>query len=148
MIHQGTIQPAGGARKTSKRVGRGNGSGKGSTAGRGVAGQNSRAGAHFRLGEQTTLLKRMPKKRGFTARNPERFEVVNIEVLAKIVEAGTTEITKEVLVAKGYIRKATSLVKILSNGEISKAVRVSADSISVSARAKIEASGGTIALME
>ncbi|EKE30084.1 MAG: hypothetical protein ACD_2C00047G0005 [uncultured bacterium (gcode 4)] len=134
------------SRKTSKRLGRGNGSGKGTFCGKGCKGQNARKGAKyspsFEWG-QSPLFIRMPKMRGFTALNQVRYTAVNVSTLAKIAEE-TTDITKLVLIAKGIIKKESDVIKILAKGEIAKAVTVEADKASAEAMAKITKAGGKI----
>jgi len=138
--------PAPGSRKERKRVGRGNGSGHGSTAGRGDKGQNSRAGgtkgAGFE-GGQTPLAMRLPKLPGFTNRNRVEYSVVNVSRLEEIFADGET-VDTESLIAKGVIKNARSLVKVLGDGEITKKLTVKVDKVSNSAKAKIEGAGGTV----
>ena len=138
--------PAPGSRKERKRVGRGNGSGHGSTAGRGDKGQNSRAGgtkgAGFE-GGQTPLAMRLPKLPGFTNRNRVEYSVVNVSRLEEIYADGET-VDTESLIAKGVIKTARSLVKVLGDGELTKKLTVRVDKVSNSAKAKIEGAGGTV----
>ena len=140
------LKPAEGSTHRKKRVGRGPASGKGKTAGRGMNGQNSRAGggkgAGFE-GGQTPLARRLPKLPGF--RNPNRVEyiAVNVSRLDAKYEAGET-VDGDTLKAKGIIKHATDPVKVLGDGEITKALTVKVDKISASAKAKIEAAGGKV----
>ena len=137
------IQVTPGSRKVRHRVGRGDGSGWGGTAGRGEKGQKSRTGASIRHhfeGGQTPSFRRIPK-RGFNSGIKELFNVVNIDMLEKTFEAGA-EVTSDVLRQKGLIGKAVAPLKILGNGEISKALTVKAEKFSASAKSKIEAAGG------
>jgi large subunit ribosomal protein L15 len=137
------IQVTPGSRKVRHRVGRGDGSGWGGTAGRGEKGQKSRTGASIRHhfeGGQTPSFRRIPK-RGFNSGIKEIFNVVNIDMLEKTFEAGA-EVTSDVLRQKGLIGKAVAPLKILGNGEISKALTVKAEKFSASAKSKIEAAGG------
>ncbi|MDD2566203.1 MAG: 50S ribosomal protein L15 [Candidatus Gracilibacteria bacterium] len=141
------IKPNVGSTKTSKRLGRGNGSGKGTFCGKGCKGQNARKGSKFSQafeGGQSPLFIRMPKMRGFTALNQVKYTAVNISTLVKIAETGTTDITKLVLIVKGIIKKESDPVKVLGEGEISVAVTVEADKVSVEALKKIEKAGGKI----
>ena len=128
------LRPAEGSTKNRKRVGRGPASGTGKTAGRGMNGQKSRAGggkgAGFE-GGQTPLARRLPKLPGF--RNFNRVEY----------EAGDV-VDGESLKAKGIIKHADALVKVLGDGEITKALTVRVDKVSASAKAKIEAAGGKV----
>jgi len=138
--------PAPGSRKERKRVGRGNGSGHGSTAGRGDKGQNSRAGgtkgAGFE-GGQTPLAMRLPKLPGFKNRNRVEYSVVNVSRLEEIYAEGET-VDTESLIAKGVIKNANSLVKVLGDGDLTKKLTVKVDKVSNSAKAKIEGAGGTV----
>ena len=138
--------PAPGSRKERKRVGRGNGSGHGSTAGRGDKGQNSRAGgtkgAGFE-GGQTPLAMRLPKLPGFTNRNRVEYSVVNVSRLEELYADGET-VDTESLIAKGVIKTARSLVKVLGDGELTKKLTVKTDKVSNSAKIKIEGAGGTV----
>jgi large subunit ribosomal protein L15 len=133
------LSPAKGSKHSRKRVGRGPGSGLGKTAGKGEKGQKSRSGYSRRPGfegGQMPLLRRVPK-RGFTNIWKVEVAVVNVSDLADFEGA----ITPEALAERGLVRRGLS-VKILGNGELSKALTVSAHKFSASARAKIEAAGG------
>ena len=136
------LHPAPGAKRTRKRVGRGPGSGNGKTAGRGHKGQKSRSGYSRRYGfegGQMPLVRRIPK-RGFTNLFRVEYQVVNVEDLERLFEAGD-EISAEMLVAKGLVRPK-QLVKILGMGELKKSLVVHAHKFSGSARSKIEAASG------
>jgi large subunit ribosomal protein L15 len=138
-----------GSKKAPIRRGRGNGSGKGTFSGRGCKGQGSRTGnGKFNPafeGGQTPLFRRLPKMRGFTARNQVRFEVVNLADLQKLADAKVTEVDVLVLVEKGLVRKDCP-VKILGTGKLEAAVKVKANAASASAKAAIEKAGGTLEL--
>ncbi len=140
------LKPAAGSTKPRKRVGRGPASGTGKTAGRGLNGQKSRSGggkgAGFE-GGQTPLARRLPKLPGF--RNPNRVEykAVNVSRLDAKFEAGDV-VDGESLKAKGIIKKMDEPVKILGDGEITKALTIKVEKISASARRKIEAAGGKV----
>ena len=134
------LSPAKGSRRSPKRLGRGPGSGTGKTAGRGHKGQKSRSGYSRRLGfegGQMPLIRRVPK-RGFTNIFRKEIAVVNLRDLSDF----EGEITPEVLAEKGLVRKGLP-VKILGDGEVSSALAVKAHHFSRSARAKIEAAGGS-----
>ena len=134
------LSPAKGSRRSPKRLGRGPGSGTGKTAGRGHKGQKSRSGYSRRLGfegGQMPLIRRVPK-RGFTNIFRKEIAVVNLRDLSDF----EGEITPEVLAEKGLVRKGLP-VKILGDGEVSSALTVKAHHFSRSARAKIEAAGGS-----
>ncbi len=140
--------PAPGSRKNRKRVGRGNGSGHGSTAGRGDKGQNSRAGGGKGPGfegGQNPLHMRMPKLGGFKNRNRVEYAVINVTRLEELYEAGET-VDVDGLFDRGVIKSKTTPVKVLGDGEITKALTIKIDKISAPARAKIEAAGGTVDL--
>jgi len=142
------LSPAPGSRTNRKRVGRGNGSGHGSTAGRGDNGQNSRAGGGKGPGfegGQNPLHMRMPKLGGFKNRNRVEYAVINVARIEDIYAAGET-VDVDSLFVKGVIKSKTTPVKVLGDGEITKAVTVRVDKASASARAKIEAAGGTVDL--
>lgn len=134
-----------GARKTSKRVGRGHGSGKGKTAGKGMNGQKARSGpGPYRTfeGGQNRIVTRMPYKRGFTNIFRVEYQIVNVERLQEWPRE--TEVTPETLLEARFIRRKTQPLKILGDGELTQALTVRAHKFSASARQKIEAAGGTI----
>lgn len=140
------LKPAEGSRHSRKRVGRGNGSGYGKTAGRGLNGQKSRAGGGKRPGfegGQTPLAMRLPKLPGFRNINRVEYLPVNVSRLEEKFEAGEV-VNGESLKAKGIIKHEDALVKILGDGELTKALTVSVDKVSASAKAKIEAAGGKV----
>lgn len=140
------LKPAEGSTKNRKRKGRGPASGNGKTAGRGMNGQKSRAGgakSNGFEGGQTPLARRLPKLPGFRNINRVEYLPVNVSRLEEKFEAGET-VNGETLVAKGIIKHADSLVKVLGDGEITKALTVSVDKVSASAKAKIEAAGGKV----
>lgn len=140
------LKPAEGSRHSRKRVGRGNGSGYGKTAGRGLNGQKSRAGGGKRPGfegGQTPLAMRLPKLPGFRNINRVEYLPVNVSRLEEKFEAGEV-VNGESLKAKGIIKHEDALVKVLGDGELTKALTVSADKVSASAKAKIEAAGGKV----
>ena len=133
------------ARKNRKRVGRGNGSGSGTYSGKGMKGQNARSGGGVRRGfegGQNPQIKGLPMMRGF--HNPFRveYQVVNVARLAELPES-VKEVTPSSLAALRIVRHADRPVKVLGNGELSRALQVTATKFSGSARAKIKAAGGT-----
>lgn len=142
------LTPAPGSTHKRKRIGRGNSSGHGTTAGRGQNGQGSRAGgtkgAGFE-GGQTTLAMRLPKLPGF--RNPRRIEytAVNVSTLAAKFEDGAV-VDGAALKATGITKSEFEPVKVLGNGELVKKLTVQVDKVSASAKAKIEAAGGSVEL--
>ena len=140
------LKPAEGSRHSRKRVGRGPASGTGKTAGRGLNGQKSRSGSgkgNGFEGGQTPLARRLPKLPGFRNINHVEYLPVNVSRIEKYYEAGEV-VDGESLVAKGIIKHSTDLVKVLGDGEITKAVTVKVDKVSASAKAKIEAAGGKV----
>ena len=144
------LAPATGATKTSKRLGRGQGSGKGGTATRGTKGAQARAGYEHKIGfegGQMPIQRRLPK---FGFKNPTRVEykAVNVDAIeALAAQTGVTEINVDIIKSAGLAGK-NDLVKVLGQGEISAAVTVSADAFSKSAIAKIEAAGGKAVVNE
>ena len=133
-----------GARQTRKRIGRGHGSGNGKTAGKGHKGQNARSGGGVRLGfegGQTPLSRRLPK-RGFTNFNRKEFAIVNVESL-NVFEEGTV-VTPELLKETGLVKKELDGIKVLGNGELTKALTVQANKFSASAITVIEQAGGKV----
>jgi large subunit ribosomal protein L15 len=131
-----------GAYSSRKRRGRGHATGQGKTGGRGMNGQKQRSGGHVRLGfegGQMPLYRRLPK-RGFTNRFKKVYSVINVEDLNKF-EAGA-EVTPEILLDAGIIKKANDGLKVLGNGEMEKAITVKAHKFSKAAKEKIEAAGG------
>ncbi|MDA3021925.1 MAG: 50S ribosomal protein L15 [Actinomycetota bacterium] len=135
------LRPAPGAKTAKTRKGRGEAS-KGKTAGRGTKGTKARYQVPARFeGGQMPLHMRLPKLKGFTNPNKVEFQVVNVATIDKLFPKGG-EITIADLVAKGSVRKGQK-VKVLGQGEITVAVKVSADAFSDSARAKIVAAGGS-----
>ena len=161
------LRPAPGAHKKKTRVGRGIAAGQGKTAGRGTKGQKARAGGTIPAwfeGGQTPLHQRIPKLRGF--KNPFKiaYEVVNVGDIARLVELGILEagdmpgakkaaaapitVNQEILRAAGLVRTLNKPLKVLGNGELSTALFVVADAVSGPARAKIEAAGGSVSILE
>ena len=138
------LSPAEGSRQNDNfRRGRGHGSGNGKTAGKGHKGQKARSGATrpgFE-GGQMPLYRRLPK-RGFTNRNTKDIVAINVSVLDRFEDGA--EVTVESLLASGAISRVGDGVKILGNGEVSKKLTVKVDAVSESAKAKIEAAGGTV----
>ena len=144
MVRQDSLSPTPGSRRARKRVGRGDSS-HGSYSGRGSKGQKSRAGYKIRPGfegGQLPLIKRLPRKRGFTNIFRVEYSVVNIDKL-NIFEPGS-EVTPEKLVAAGVLKSQRQPVKILAEGEINHPLVVKANKFSASAKAKIEAAGGKV----
>ena len=136
------LKPAPGANKDRIRVGRGEGS-KGKTSGRGDKGTKKRYQVRPGFeGGQLPLYMRLPKLRGFKSPFKKEYQVVNVAALAELFPQGG-EITVADLVAKGAVRKGQP-VKVLGDGEISVAFTIKGVKASASAKAKIEAAGGSI----
>ena len=137
------LQPALGSKHSDNfRRGRGHGSGNGKTAGKGHKGQKARSGATrpgFE-GGQMPLYRRIPK-RGFANRNSKDIVAVNISVLDRLEDG--IEVTPETLVAAGIIKNTRDGVKLLGNGSLTKKFNIKYIAVSESAKAKIEAAGGT-----
>ena len=140
------LHPAEGAKKARKRIGRGNSSGHGTYAGRGLNGQLSRSGggkgAGFEGGQQP-LAMRLPKLPGFINHGRVEFAPVNVARLEALFEAGDV-VDAESLVAKGVIKHEYIPVKVLGDGQLTKALTVRVDKVSASAQAKNEAAGGKV----
>ncbi|MHB8096281.1 MAG: 50S ribosomal protein L15 [Erysipelotrichaceae bacterium] len=133
-----------GARQDSKRLGRGQGSGQGKTAGKGHKGQNARSGGGVALGfegGQTPIYRRIPK-RGFTNVNRVEYAIVNVEQLNRF-ENGV-EVSPELLIETGLVKKEYNGIKILGVGTLEKKLTVKAHKFSKSAVTLIEQAGGKV----
>jgi len=140
----GDLKPAAGSTKRRKRIGRGNASGWGRNAGRGEKGYGSRTGsksAGLFEGGQMPLHRRLPK-RGFTNHFRKEYEILNLRDLGR-VEAEV--IDAAALLEAGLINKIDSLIKVLGDGEIDRAVEITVDAFSKTAEEKITAAGGKVA---
>ena len=143
MLKLNNLSPAEGSRKKRKRVGRGHGSGLGKTSGRGHKGARSRSGYSLAPGfegGQMPLHRRLPK-RGFTNIFKKEYTLVSLSDLDTF-DAGST-VDKQALVDAGFVSK-NNLVKVLANGQITKAVTVDVDKVSKGAAEKITEAGGTV----
>lgn len=141
-LHELTSAP--GSTKPRKRIGRGPGSGQGKTAGKGHKGQKARAGRGPRIGfegGQMPLQRRIPK-RGFNNIFRKEYAIVNLGALEELFDAGAV-VDYQALAAAGLLKKELSGLKILGDGEITKSLTVKASKFSASAKAAIEAAGGT-----
>ena len=131
--------------KNRKRVGRGPGSGSGKTSGKGHKGQNARSGGGVRPGfegGQIPLYRRL-SKRGFNNYNFKTvYATVNVSDLERFADG--TEVTKELLIETGLVKKELDGIKVLGNGELTKKLTVKANKFSSTAKEKIEKNGGTI----
>jgi large subunit ribosomal protein L15 len=139
-----TLRPAPGSKPSRKRVGRGPGSGLGKTSGKGHKGHKARTGGSTNPGfegGQMPMYRRLPK-RGFTNPFKVTAQPVNLQQLTRLT---ATEVTPETLYAAGLIGKVDAPVKLLGTGNAERAYAVRGVAVSASARAKIEAAGGTVA---
>ena len=137
------LSPVPGAKKSRKRVGRGDASGHGTYSGRGRDGQKSRSGYSIKRGfegGQLPLIKRLPQKRGFVNIFRIEYSVVSIAKL-NVFESGS-EVTPEKMVASGLVKSLRQPVKVLADGDIDRPLSVKAHKFSAAAKAKIEAAGG------
>ena len=138
----GTLKPTKGSISSSKRIGRGNGSGQGRTAGKGHKGYQSRSGTKNRFhfeGGQTPLMRRLPK-RGFSNYGfRKEVQIVNLE---KIDSLKIEKVDANILHEKGVIKKIDIPVKILGNGDVKNPITITADMFSKSAIEKLEKAGG------
>ena len=136
-------------RQARKRVGRGDGSGHGRTAGRGDKGVGARTGHTNRPyfeGGQIPLIRRLPK-RGFKNPNHIEYEVINLAELEELFEAGAV-VDAKVLQERGVMKKGDRPLKILADGDLTKALKITADKFSAAAKQKIEAVGGSCTVIE
>ena len=142
------LSPAPGSVKKAFRKGRGSGSGNGKTAGKGHKGQNARSGGGVRPGfegGQMPLARRLPKV-GFNNIFATQYAIVNVADLEAAFNAGDV-VDTEALKAKGLVKKTLDGVKVLGNGELTKALTVKAAAYSASAKEKIEKAGGKAEVM-
>src|ERR1041384_7156499 len=147
-ISLNSLKPSKGSTHKQKRVGRGPGSGLGKTAGRGEKGQKSRSGYSRKIGfggGQMPLHRRLPK-RGFSNIFKKQWIEVSLEALERTFHADDA-IAPELLHHRGIIKKAKHDIVVLGNGEVSKALKVSAHRFTKSAKEKIEKAGGTITIV-
>ena len=143
------LRPPKGAKHAKKRIGRGQGSGHGKTASRGHKGAKSRSGFKHKRGfegGQMPLHRRVPK-RGFHNPFPEEYEIVNLDTLAEVFEAGSA-VTPELLRERGLVRETRARIKVLGRGDITKKLTVQAHKFSGKAAEKIAAAGGTAEVLQ
>ncbi len=139
-----SLQPQTGARRRKLRKGRGIAAGQGASCGFGMRGQKSRSGRPTRPGfegGQMPLYRRVPKLKHFTVVNPTHYTVINVGKLAGLA-AGST-VTIDSLAKEGLVTSPKHPLKVLGNGELSVKLTVQAAAFTASARAKIEAAGGS-----
>ncbi|WP_088332574.1 50S ribosomal protein L15 [Lacimicrobium sp. SS2-24] len=142
-MHLNTLAPAPGAKQSSKRVGRGIGSGLGKTGGRGHKGQTSRSGGKIRPGfegGQMPIQRRLPKF-GFTSRKSMVSDQVTLTEIAK-VEGDVVSL--ETLKAANLVKKDVLFVKVMKSGDLNRAVTVNGLKVTKGAREAIEAAGGKV----
>ena len=148
MLSLTNIKPNAGSRKTSKRLGRGNGSGVWTYCGRGMNGQNSRSwggvAPWFEWG-QTPLFRRMPKLKGFSnAKFKTEYNIVNLSDLAVLADKGITKVDKEVLLENKLVRRKSLGVKLLWNWKLASKIDVVVDKASSSAVKAVEKAWGKV----
>ena len=140
------LKPNPGAKHRRKRLGCGESSGLGKTSGRGHKGQKSRSGGGVRPGfegGQMPLARRLPKRGFSNLQFRDTIATVNVSQLEYYFEAGD-EVNEATLREKGLVKGQTDKVKVLGQGELSKALKITVDQASASAKAKIEKAGGTL----
>ena len=143
------LKPRPGAKHRRKRLGQGESSGHGKTSGRGGKGQTARSGSSIRIGfegGQMPLIRRIPKRGFNNARHTTRYLPVNLESLNRFDEG--SRVDAEALRKAGLANGKAAGVKILGDGELTRKLTVSAHAFSASAKAKIEAKGGTCELIK
>lgn len=141
-IHE--LSPAAGSVRDVKRIGRGHGSGNGKTAGKGHKGQKARAGHGMRPGfegGQMPLQRRLPK-RGFNNIFAKEIAIVNVAALNRFDNGAVVDAAS--LKEKGIVKKECDGIKVLGNGKLEKKLTVNVSAVSASAKAKIEAAGGSV----
>lgn len=138
------LKPRPGAKHRRKRLGQGESSGHGKTSGRGGKGQTARSGSSIRIGfegGQMPLIRRIPKRGFNNARHTTRFLPVNLESLNQFDDGARVD--AQALRNAGLANGRLEQIKILGDGDLTKKLTVSAHAFSASAKAKIEAKGGT-----
>ncbi len=141
-----TLKPNAGAKHRTKRLGKGESSGLGKTSGKGHKGQKARSGGNVRPGfegGQMPLHRRLPKRGFNNVAFQKKSVIVNCSQLEAKFEAGAT-VNEESLRESGLIKGAFDVIKLLGQGDLTKSLTISVDSISVTAREKVEKAGGKI----
>ena len=144
-MKQHEIRPPIHSKHSSKRVGRGNGSGHGTYSGKGCKGQKSRSGGVKKLGfegGQLPLIQRLPRKRGFTNIFKTKYSLVNIGALQRFPDNSTIDV--KTLYDAGLLKSANNAVKVLGNGELTRSLTIKAHEFSSTAEEKIVAAGGKV----
>ena len=142
------LKPRPGAKHRRKRLGQGESSGHGKTAGRGGKGQTARSGSSIRIGfegGQMPLIRRIPKRGFNNTRFATKYVAVNLSDLNEFEDGANVD--EAALRAVGLANGTSDGVKILGTGELTKKLKVSASAFSASAKAKIEAKGGTVEIV-
>src|SRR3954447_6985360 len=143
------LKPRPGAKHRRKRLGQGESSGRGKTAGRGGKGQTARSGSSIRIGfegGQMPLIRRIPKRGFNNKRHETRYVPVNLDSLNRFEDGARVDVAA--LRSVGLANGRSDGIKILGQGELSKKLTISAHAFSASAKAKIEAKGGTCEVIE
>ena len=149
MLTLHTLQPNPGAKHRKKRLGNGESSGLGKTCGKGNKGQKARSGGSIRPGfegGQMPLHRRLPKKGFNNARFQSNVAIVNLNQLEAFFEAGAA-VSENELREKGLVKGQMDAVKLLANGNLSKALNVTVDFASAAAVQKVQAAGGTVTVL-
>lgn len=147
MINQHSLKPNFGARKKSRAIGRGDGSGRGSFSGHGGKGQTARSGGNLKPGfegGQTPLIRRLPKLKGFKNCTRIDYQIANVSILNAFNDGDNVDLVA--LYENGLISKKNKPVKILGDGELTKKINLRIDACSKQAKEKIEKRGGTVVL--
>jgi large subunit ribosomal protein L15 len=142
-----TLKPRPGSKHRVKRLGCGESSGHGKTSGKGHKGQKARSGGSIRLGfegGQMPLIRRVPKRGFNNAAFKTQFAIVNLDALNAFDDGA--EVNEKTLLDAGLIRRPYELVKVLGNGELKKALKITVDKASATAKEAIEKAGGTLTL--
>lgn len=149
MLSLNNVKATSGSRKSSRRIGRGNGS-NWTYCGRGMNGQNCRSGGwvpDWFEGWQTPLFRRLPKLKGFSnSKFKKHFNLINLSDLEVLASKNISEVNFEVLLENGLIAKKNLAVKLLWNGELTKKINVIVDNASASAKEAVEKAWGKIEL--
>ena len=149
MLTLNNLKPNPGAKHRKKRLGNGESSGLGKTCGKGNKEQKARSGGSVRPGfegGQMPLHRRLPKKGFSNARFRDTIAIVNLYQLEAFFEAGAT-VTEAELRAAGLVKGACDAVKLLAQGELSKALTISVDFASETAKKKVSAAGGSLTVL-
>ena len=143
------LQPAAGSTHSSRRIGRGPGSGLGGTSTRGHKGAKARSGYKKKTGfegGQMPLQRRVPKS-GFKNFNRVEYKAINLNILQALADSkGLAKVTVSDLIEAGFVSKK-HLVKILGNGQLTAKLEVEANAFSKTAEEAIKAAGGSVTIL-